>query len=151
MGFLENVKNEVQQRQEARIALSEPITIEELHALMTERWNKKKYGNFKMVKVLAVKYISFDDYMMMRYSAQISSPVGHERKDSHTKNSIVHIATNSVKGYSSLNKEQKTQIRDVIDPDTFLDRAKLREYELEHLKVLADAMREVLKAGFTIS
>ncbi|MCL1809635.1 MAG: hypothetical protein FWG42_07730 [Clostridiales bacterium] len=144
MGLLENVKNEVQQRRDARIALNEPITIDELHAIMTERWNRKKYGDFKMVKVMAVKYISFDDYMMMRYSAQISSPVGNERKDGFIRNSIVHIATNSVKGYNSLSKEQKAQVRDVIDPDTFLDRMKLREYELEHLKVLANAMREVL-------
>ncbi|MCL1816369.1 MAG: hypothetical protein FWG43_02035 [Clostridiales bacterium] len=148
MGLIDNVQSEILQRMEARIVLKEPIELDELNALMLERWDKQKYGGFKLKKLFSIKWIDFDDYYMMHYSIQISNPTTQERDENNLKNNVVHISMKQAqKGYGSLKKEQKEQIDAVVSGKNFLDREKLRQFELEHLKLLSEAMRELLNGN----
>ena len=147
MGLMDDIQEEIKQRQDARITLREPITIDEVYTLMTERWDKEKYGNFKLSKFLFIKSIEFDDYMMMRYGVGIEKVVGSGRNaESITNNVVVVIPKPTSQSYSSLRKAQKEQVDAVLGKGFLraIDRAELRKHELEHLQMLCNGMREVL-------
>ena len=46
-----------------KFTLAEPMTLEELHQLMTQRWTAELPGRFKLKKGLLGKSITFDVYM----------------------------------------------------------------------------------------
>ena len=146
MGLIDNIQNEIQQRMEARIVLKEPITIEELYGLMETRWSVGTYGGYKLQKMIGLKWIDFDDYYMMHYRVQISSPTAQERNDKNLKNNIVFMSMKQTqKNFRSLKKEQREQISAATGTEGLPDRNVLRQFEFEHLKLLANAMRKVLE------
>ena len=147
MGIADNFQNEMEQRKAARVILKEPITLDELYALMNERWDRQKYGGFKLSKFLFIKNISFDDYMMMRYNIGITSLNGAERGADDMKNNVVQILGMQVKSknISALKKEQREQVKAVNDVKVGINREKIRGYELERMKLLCEGMREVLR------
>ena len=146
MGLVENFQNEIELRKAARVVLKEPITVEELYSLMNERWDNHKYGGFKMSKLLFIKNIEFDDYMMMRYNVAITSLSGSERGADDMKNNVVQILGMQVinNNITGLKKEQKEQVKAVNDVKMGINREKIRGYEMAHMKLLCDGMREVL-------
>jgi len=64
--------------------LIEPLTIDELFALMTERWNTGLYGNFRLQKTLFGKTIHLDHFLTKRFEVKTASLPGK-------KNLWVHI------------------------------------------------------------
>ncbi|MCL2695632.1 MAG: hypothetical protein FWE69_04840 [Clostridiales bacterium] len=134
MGLYDDIQNEIQQRQDAKITLKEPMTIDEIYALMTQRWDTQKYGGFKLGKLLKLRWIDFDAYMMMWYGVQVT--------DAGTVVQVVPKPTNQ--SYSALPKAQKEQVKAVVNVRKAIDRAEIRKHEFAHLRLLCDAMREVL-------
>ena len=145
MGLADNFQNEMEQRKAARVVLKEPITVDELYALMNERWDRQKYGGFKLSKILFIKNIEFDNYMMMRYNVGITSLSGSERGADGMKNNVVQILGMQVKNISALKKEQREQVKAVNDVKVGINREKIRGYELERMNLLCEGMREVLR------
>ena len=120
---------QIRLKQKSNIKLKEPMTIEELLALMTERWDTQKHGNFKLEKFLFFKSIRLDDYLVMRFDVQIASIVGQG------KNLMVHIGTTRIK---NLNKTQRQQV------EAMGGYMATRDPVLKYFEGLCDAMRDVL-------
>ena len=115
-------------RQRLNIALKEPLTLDELYTLMTERWDTEKYGNFKIENFLFVKSIRFDDYLYWRFEVQVTGIVGKG------KNLMVTIRQ-TTGGNPHPGKIKFLHGRE--HEETRID-------QLKHLESLCDAMWEVL-------
>ena len=63
-----------------RIKLKDPITIEDLHKLLTEKWNAEIPGKFELKKGLFGKSIRFDIYMKIRPVVTVKGNVVTVRK-----------------------------------------------------------------------
>jgi len=151
MGMIEDMKDDIQIKQAARVVLKSPITLDELYALMTERWDRQKYGGFKLSKVLFVKNIEFDDYLLMRYSPLIISPIGQEPNAGKIKNNIVMISGKKFesKASSSYGKDVQERVRAEAEALGLNGKSwtpnELYQYGLNHLKTLTEGLRETLR------
>jgi len=58
-----------------KFTLREPVTLEDLYALMTQRWTAQLPGNFKLKKGLFGKSIQFDVYMNMQPKVTVKDNV----------------------------------------------------------------------------
>jgi hypothetical protein len=132
MDFQERVNNEIELSKKAHITLKEPMTIEELLTLMTERWDTQKHGNFKLSKFLFVKSIKLDSYMMMKFEVYITGIVGQG------KNILVDIQRIEIHN-QAFNKTQQEQIKAAGGY------VPARELALDYHAGLCDAMRNVLR------
>ena len=63
-----------------KYTLREPMTLDELHQLMTQRWNAELPGTFKLKKGLLGKSIQFDVYMQVQPKVTIKDNVVTCRK-----------------------------------------------------------------------
>ena len=79
--------------------LKEPLTIDELFTLMTERWDTLMYGNFRLQQNFFGKSIMLDHYLTKGFEVKMASLPGK-------KNLWVHIIPID----HVLNKEEMEQV-----------------------------------------
>ena len=122
---------------ESRITLREPMTVEDLYALMSTRWNESLPGNFSLKKSLFHKYIEFDEYLMFKICVQVTSPIALGWPIKINKNKIVYVDPGSQKP-KSLSKTQWTKIEAV---GGYMEAVPLA---IEHYRAVRHAILEVL-------
>jgi len=118
-----------------KYTLREPMTLDELHQLMTTRWNAEMPGTFKLKKGLFGKSITFDTYMQVQPKVSV-------------KNNIVTCRKFNSSTTVSVGGSPATDIKNMKER---LDAAKeggLKKAALggvEYFLGVCDAMREILK------
>ena len=122
-----NFQEQVKLKQRSNITLKEPMTLDELYALMQERWDTEKYGNFKIEKFLFIKSIRLDDYLAMKFQVQVSGIVGQG------KNLLVSI--------TKLDKDSAAHIK---ASKAMGGREAARIAGLKHWESMCDAMWDIL-------
>jgi hypothetical protein len=132
MDLLDRVNDDIELQKKAAITLKEPLTLDELLALMTERWDTQKHGSFKLKKFLFVKSIGLDDCMMMNFEVYITGIAGQG------KNILVDInrVETDKKAYSKTQREQIKAAGGYVAA---------RQLALNYHAGLCDAMRDVLQ------
>ena len=117
-------------RNPQKITLKEPMTIEELHRLMTERWTSEMPGPFKFKKGLFGKSVKFNVYMQILPKVTV--------KDTAVKISRSQQST-TVGGMDLKDMSQRMEAM----KDGGLKKAALGG--MEYFVNIVNAMREVLK------
>ena len=120
-------QDQVKLKQRSNITLKEPMTRDELYALMKERWDTQKYGNFKIEKFLFFKSIRLDDFWCKKFEVNVSGVIGQKNASIVNINMLSH-------GKVSLNKASRA----------LGGREAVRIAELKHWESMCDAMWEML-------
>ena len=107
--------------------LKNPLTIDELYALMTEHWNTQAYGNFKLHKTIFRKEIQLEPCLTKKFAVCMASLPGK-------KNLWVHILTED----HVLNKEEMEQVEAMGGYEATMHPV------MNHMADLRIAMRDLL-------
>ncbi|MCL1874806.1 MAG: hypothetical protein FWF87_00940 [Synergistaceae bacterium] len=119
--------------------LREPISLDELYDLMTERWDTRAFGNFYLEKGLISDCILLENYYVMGLSLcltiYVTSYLEMGGKSWYNRNKMVIIAAKSNKPPAHT-KAEKEEIEEVYNEAFPL--------ALERFRAVRDAMRDVL-------
>ena len=107
--------------------LKEPLTIDELFTLMTERWDTQMYGNFRLQKNLFGKAILLDRYLTRSFEVKMAGLPGK-------KNLWVHI----IPIEPAFNKEEMEQVEAAGGYEATMYPV------MNYMSSLRNAMRDVL-------